>query len=98
MNKFNKSYALILSYFLFSILLLGCGDKSNSDLTKKTATPKETFDECYARVYEKISNDTAKELIEEKKYKTKNEIPEQELVPQGLRMTIEDDCKANTKK
>jgi hypothetical protein len=89
----NKKMKNILFTIFISAVISGCGEKIN-----KTFSSKESFDECYSRTYKEKSDESAKELLKEGSYKLKDEIPEQELVPQGLRTLIEEDCKASSKK
>ncbi len=94
MIKF-KTGIIILS--TLSVFLSSCGDKEKTSVSSKTNLPKESYDECYSRSYKEISDENAQQLLKEGKYKNREEIPEQELVPQGLRMTLEEDCKERTK-
>jgi hypothetical protein len=89
----------VIFLILFSPLIIsGCGEKSKHENKINVSASNESFDECYSRTYKQISDENAADLLKEGKYKSKDEIPEQDLVPQGLRMTIEEDCKQSAKK
>jgi hypothetical protein len=81
-----------------TLFFLGCSqsvdDKSKIEASSNTAPANETsWEDCYSAAYKEISDATAEDLIKEGTYKTKDEIPEQELVPEGVRMGLEQDCK-----
>jgi len=74
-------------------LVAACGDKQNA--TQNTNVPstntpkKETPEQCYERAYERAKEERKKDLTESGE---KGPFSEQELVPQGVRMILQEDC------
>jgi hypothetical protein len=97
-DKFNESWKIKVGDTLVSLKSKRVDGKSKTEVSSNTAPAKVTsWEDCYSAAYKEISDATAEDLIKEGTYKTKDEIPEQELVPQGVRMGLEEDCKEKSK-
>jgi len=104
-DKFNESWNVKVGDTLVSLKSKPVDVKSKnqqssntSPASSNTAPAKVTsWEDCYSASYKEISDTTAEDLIREGIYKTKDEIPEQELVPEGIRMGLEEDCKEKSK-
>jgi hypothetical protein len=84
-----KKYYLILIATL-SFLIIGCGKKSDAVPTPAAEAKKLTPEECYDKAYAEIKDASIADL---KKSGNNGPYAEQELVSQGVRMSLEEDCK-----
>jgi hypothetical protein len=89
----NKIYFALV---FLPLLLISCGDKSKSDSMEKSANSKETVnqsdvtpEQCYEAKYNELSKERAKELKEQGEQEP---YAEQNLVPQGIRTILMEDC------
>ena len=84
------------------MFIFGCcqavDDQTKIEASNNNAPANEnSWEDCYTAAYIKFSELSAEDLIMQGEYKTKDEIPEQELVPQGARIILEEDCKEEFK-
>ena len=83
-----KKLAAIIATLI--LMFSGCGKKSDPVPTQAAEAKKLTPEECYEKAYVEIRDASIADL---KKSGNNGPYAEQELVPQGVRMSLEEDCK-----
>jgi PBP1b-binding outer membrane lipoprotein LpoB len=83
-----KKLAAIIAILI--LMFSGCGKKSDPVSTQAAEVKKLTPEECYEKAYAEIRDASIADL---KKSGNNGPYAEQELVPQGVRMSLEEDCK-----